>query len=111
MLSTLRRDSLIAFSYALSGWAALQIAVPPGYAAPLFPPAGIALAAMLVLGPRSLPVIFLGALGVQLLAASQSGLVGMAWLATLAIAGGGDLAGLVQLYRVPAFYWFAQPAG
>ncbi len=99
MFANLRRDFLIALSYALTGWAALQIAVPPGYAAPLFPPAGIALAAMLAIGPRALPAIFVGAMGVQLLAAEQSGLVGFAWLATAAIALGASLQSWVS-YRL-----------
>jgi len=38
------------------------LAVPPGYATAIFPPAGIAATAMLVAGPASLPWIFLGSL-------------------------------------------------
>lgn len=74
MLLTLRSILLLAVFYALAGYLALQTAVPPGYAAPLFPPAGIALAAVLIYGRRLLPGVFLGALVVQFLAARQSGL-------------------------------------
>lgn len=74
MLSTLRGILFLAVFYALAGYLALQTAVPPGYAAPLFPPAGIALAAVLIYGRRLLPGVFLGALVVQFLAARQSGL-------------------------------------
>ncbi len=52
--------------YLLVGLAALQLAIPPSYAAPLFPPAGIALAAVLVYGRIALPGVVLGALGVNL---------------------------------------------
>jgi len=79
MSGFLRGNLLLALIYALTGWLALQIAVPPGYAAPLFPPAGIALAAMLVHGPRSLPGIFFGSLAVQIAAAMQSGFSGNVW--------------------------------
>ena len=43
---TLLRMLVLCIAYAVTGWLALQIAVPPGYAAPLFPPAGIALAGL-----------------------------------------------------------------
>ena len=83
MSAFLRGNLLLALIYALTGWLALQIAVPPGYAAPLFPPAGVALAAMLVYGRRSLPGIFAGALVVQALAAMQSGVDSTRWLMLL----------------------------
>ena len=41
---------------------ALRLAIPPGYASPLFPAAGIALACVLMYGPRMLPGIALGSL-------------------------------------------------
>ena len=46
--------------YVASGKLALLLAVPPGYASPIFPPAGIAVAAMLIGGPLTLPWTFLG---------------------------------------------------
>ncbi|WP_306607528.1 EAL domain-containing protein [Azonexus sp.] len=79
MFVLLRGNLLLALFYALTGWLALQIAIPPGYAAPLFPPAGIALAAMLIYGPRCQAGIFAGALTVQAFAAVQSGLGANAW--------------------------------
>lgn len=88
MSGFLRGNLLLALIYALTGWLALMIAVPPGYAAPLFPPAGIALAAMLVYGHRSLPGIFLGSLAVQMLAAMQSGFGGTVWPMLLLSASG-----------------------
>src|SRR5215469_12183139 len=52
----------LTFAYALTGKLALLLAVPPGYASPIFPPAGIAVAAMLISGWTSLPWTFLGSL-------------------------------------------------
>jgi hypothetical protein len=51
---------LLAASYVATGRLGLLLAVPPGYATAIFPPAGIAAAAMLVAGPASLPWTFLG---------------------------------------------------
>ena len=79
----LRRNLLLSIVYALSGWLALQIAIPPGYAAPLFPPAGIALAALLIHGPGMLPGVLLGSLMVQVAAAWQTGISGTSWLGIL----------------------------
>ena len=53
---------LILFTYVVSGKLALMLASQSGYAAPIFPPAGIALAAYLISGRKTLPWIFLGAL-------------------------------------------------
>jgi signal transduction histidine kinase/CheY-like chemotaxis protein len=47
-------------AYIASGKLALLLAVPPGYASPIFPPAGIAVAAMLIGARGTLPWIFLG---------------------------------------------------
>ena len=80
MADFLRRSLLLGLGYGLAGWLALQIAIPPGYAAPLFPPAGIGLAALLIYGPRLLPGVFLGSLLVHFLATWQSGASGGAWL-------------------------------
>ena len=58
--------SLTALAYALTGWLALRLAFPPSYAAPLYPPAGIALAAAWVYGRPALAAVALGAFGVNL---------------------------------------------
>ncbi|MFC7421213.1 response regulator [Iodobacter arcticus] len=47
--------------YILSGWLGLALAIPPGYATAIFPPAGIALAACLLLGSKAILPIWLGA--------------------------------------------------
>jgi signal transduction histidine kinase/integral membrane sensor domain MASE1/ActR/RegA family two-component response regulator len=52
---------LLTFAYVISGKLGL-LTVPPGYASPIFPPAGIAIAAMLIWGRATLPWVFLGSL-------------------------------------------------
>ena len=49
-------------SYVLAGRLGLLLAVPPGYATAIFPPAGIAVSATLVMGAAALPGTFLGSL-------------------------------------------------
>jgi signal transduction histidine kinase/ActR/RegA family two-component response regulator len=51
---------LLTIAYVLSGRLGLLLAVPPGYASPVFPPAGIAIAAMLIWGRATLPSVILG---------------------------------------------------
>ena len=91
MQQVLRNNLILCFGYAISGWLALQLAVPPGYAAPLFPPAGIALAALLIKGPQCLPGIFLGSLLVQLAATESSGIGNYYWLTLSAVPFGAAL--------------------
>jgi signal transduction histidine kinase len=67
MVWTRRRRYFLAYvaltvAYTTSGKLALLLAVSPGYASPVFPPAGIAVAAMLIGGPATLPWTFLGSL-------------------------------------------------
>jgi integral membrane sensor domain MASE1 len=59
------RYLVLAISYAASGKVALLLAVPPGYASPVFPPAGIAVGAMLIGGSATLPWTFLGSLALN----------------------------------------------
>ena len=47
-------------AYLVTGKLALLLAVPPGYASPIFPPAGISVAGMLIGGRVTLPWTFLG---------------------------------------------------
>jgi signal transduction histidine kinase/integral membrane sensor domain MASE1 len=53
---------LLAAAYFLLGKLSLVLAIPPGYVSPIFPPAGIALVALLLWGFRVWPGIFVGAL-------------------------------------------------
>src|SRR4030088_525975 len=72
-----RRPSLACVSltaaYAVSGKLALLLAVPPGFASPIFPPAGIAVAAMLIGGRTTLPWTFLGSFLLNVWAAYSIG--------------------------------------
>jgi signal transduction histidine kinase/ActR/RegA family two-component response regulator len=77
-----------ALAYAAVGLVALRLAIPPGYAAPLYPSAGIALAAVLVFGRRAVPGVALGALLVNLTLGTQRGEV--AW-------GGAGVAAMIAI--------------
>ncbi len=56
---------LTALAYALAGRAALALAVPPGFASPLYPAAGVALGALLIFGRHAWPGVALGSLCVN----------------------------------------------
>src|SRR5664279_5342631 len=58
--------ALTALAYFATGLAATKLAIPPALASPLYPAAGIALASVLVFGPRMLVGVALGALAVNL---------------------------------------------
>lgn len=53
---------LLALAYVVSGKLGLMLALPPGYASAIFPPAGIAVAAALIGGTATLPWTFIGSL-------------------------------------------------
>jgi PAS domain S-box-containing protein len=63
-----------ALAYALAGWAALWLAIPPGHASPLFPASGIALACVLTFGWRVLPGVALASFAVNAMLGPQRGL-------------------------------------
>ena len=58
--------ALTTVGYLLAGAAALMLAIPPGYASPLYPAAGVALAGVLLGGWRILPAVVLGSFAVNL---------------------------------------------
>jgi PAS domain S-box-containing protein len=60
-ISYLGRLLLLAAVYFAAAKLSLFLAIPPGYATPVWPPSGIALAATLLLGNRLWPGIWLGA--------------------------------------------------
>jgi signal transduction histidine kinase/integral membrane sensor domain MASE1/CheY-like chemotaxis protein len=51
---------LLAMAYLVTGKLAMLLAVPPSYGSPVFPPAGISVAGMLIGGRATLPWTFLG---------------------------------------------------
>ena len=73
---------MLAVGYLASGKLALLLAVPPGYASPIFPPAGISVAAMLIGGPATLPWTFLGSFLLNLWTGYVAG-TGWSWMQTL----------------------------
>ena len=54
------RIAILASGYTLTGIVGLSLAIPPGYATAVWPPSGIALAAVLLWGPRVWPGIAMG---------------------------------------------------
>jgi len=58
--TTMLLIAFVAVGYFCLGLLGLQLAVPPSQAGAVWPPAGIALAAMLLYGPRIWPGIFIG---------------------------------------------------
>lgn len=71
---------LLAVVYGLVGIVSLDSAIPPGYTAPIFPAAGVALMSLLLWGRQLWPGVFLGSLLVQTVAIWQSGAQGSAWI-------------------------------
>lgn len=65
-----------AFAYAILGVLALALGIPPGYASPVFPAAGLAVALVLYFDYRILPGIWLGSLVINLVVAWQNGTFG-----------------------------------
>jgi signal transduction histidine kinase/CheY-like chemotaxis protein/integral membrane sensor domain MASE1 len=65
---------LLTVAYVISGKFGLLLAAPPGYVSPIFPPAGIAITAMLIWGRETLPWVFLGSFLLKLwIGCSQGG--------------------------------------
>jgi PAS domain S-box-containing protein len=73
LLALLLPALLTALAYIAAGQLALLLAIPPSYAAPIYPSAGIALAATLVYGRRALPGVLVGAYVVNALLVSPRG--------------------------------------
>ena len=79
------RIVILAAGYTLTGIVGLTLAVPPGYATPVWPPSGIALAAILLWGPRVWPGVAIGAVLVNLAVALTTAELAFGWT-TIAIA-------------------------
>jgi len=95
----------LALVYALLGLAALRLSLAPDYAAPLYPSAGLALAAVLCWGPRVAPGVALGALIVNVVLSWDRGLPSL--LSPLLIGLGAMLQALVGASLVRR--WVGQP--
>ena len=70
---TLILNLALAAAYGLIGWAATLLALSPGHALPIFPSAGLALAAVLVGGSRMYPGVYVGSLTVVWLVGTAAG--------------------------------------
>lgn len=100
MRSTMKPDVLAApwpvallataLAYAATGLMAMLLAIPPGYATPMFPAAGVALVSVLLRGPRMLPAVWLGSVIVNVTMAPR-GLDGLDALMLPATIGVGAL--------------------
>ena len=85
-----------ALLYWAVGYPAIHLAIPPGYTAPFFPPAGIALAALFVFGLRLWPAVFAGSALIQLATAwPLLGSPGWNLLGPLAVPAGATLQAVV----------------
>ncbi len=81
----------IALAYTVCGLIALHLAIPPGYVAPLFPAAGVALAAMLIYGYGIWPAIFAGSVITNIYAGIHAGLPDRSLLLPLYVGAGASL--------------------
>ncbi|HTD06892.1 CHASE domain-containing protein [Undibacterium sp.] len=83
----------LAFVYMLLGRLSLLLAIPPGYAMAVYPPAGIALGIVLIAGYRLLPGVALGSFLVNLLISWETGggLSAAAVVLSVLLAGGATL--------------------
>lgn len=63
----------VAVTYAILGALGLALAIPPGYASPVFPASGFALAVILTRGFKNLPAIWLGSAALNVGVASIHG--------------------------------------
>ena len=92
LMGWLLPSALTALGYVLLGRLALLLALPPGYAAPIYPGAGLALAAVLVHGRRALPGVALGGFLVNLPLSDPRALASLAALGVPLLSGLGATA-------------------
>lgn len=84
-MSVLIANLAIALAYLAGSYAGILLAIPPGNASPVWPAAGIALAAILIWGKKLVPGILLGAFCAELYLYANQSTAGMA-LATVTLA-------------------------
>ncbi|MBS1196776.1 MAG: hypothetical protein H6R18_561 [Proteobacteria bacterium] len=90
-----RAPLFAALAYFVLGQLGLALAIPPGYASPVFPAAGLALAVLLCHGHRILPGIWVGSLTINLLLAWKQG--NLSW-ASVAVAAGLACGAMLQAW-------------
>lgn len=111
MHAYLIRLAALTFAYTTTGWLALQLAVPPGYAAPFFPSAGIALTALLIFGVRLWPAVFVGSLLVNIYALAQSNAPDTAWWGSAMVPVGATLQALFGAWLAQRLVGFPNALG
>lgn len=77
------RITILASAYTLTGIVGLSLAIPPGYATAVWPPSGIALAGLLLWGPRAWPGIAIGSFLVNVAVAATTASVTFTWVSAL----------------------------
>ncbi|MTV36475.1 CHASE domain-containing protein [Duganella radicis] len=109
----MRALMLLTLCYALIARASLLLAFAHTNATPVWPPSGIAFAALLLMGYRAWPAIFAGALLANLAAFHANGLPvgGNMAVASLLIAGGNTLEALSGVWLVRRYFDIKQPMG
>ncbi len=103
---------LLALTYYIAARLCLLLALSPGYAAPIWPAAGIALAAVLVFGNRLAPGIWLGSFLANAAVsfdASSSALLAQSLLLPAAIGAGATLQAIVGAVLIRRFVGFPTP--
>src|SRR5262245_48328407 len=112
LLTRLGRVTAVAVAYFAAGRLGLRLAIPPGFATAVWPPSGIALAAVLLLGPRTWPGVWLGSFAVNLWVSFDASGVG-ALLGSVALAAGiatgSTLQALVGAFLVRRLIGCARP--
>ncbi|HEX7983689.1 MAG TPA: CHASE domain-containing protein, partial [Duganella sp.] len=113
MRKQLVRLALLALCYALVARASLLLAFADTNATPVWPPSGIAFAAILLMGYRAWPAIMAGAFAANLATFHANGLPfgATALLASTAIAAGNTLEALAGAWLVRRHADLAQPIG
>ncbi|MES2070549.1 MAG: CHASE domain-containing protein [Pseudomonadota bacterium] len=101
----LSRILALGLVYLLLGRLSLLLAIPPGYAMAVYPPAGVALGITLIAGYRLLPGVALGSFLVNLLISWESagGVSANALALAALLAGGASLQAFVGSYLVRRF--------
>src|SRR5688572_10810419 len=92
------RTVILAAGYTLTGIVGLTLAVPPGYATPVWPPSGIALAALLLWGPRVWPGVAIGSVLVNIAVAATTAELTLDWIGVVvafSVAAGSTVQALV----------------
>ncbi len=98
-MKTTGRSLALGLVYLVTGWAALGIAGPDGYATAIFPPAGIALASLLRYGNRVWPGIWVGDFLLSMLGAGSGDGAGH-WSESASMASGASLQALCGSWLV-----------